>query len=192
MGYGYRINLTPVWVLIGACVIVFIATTVAPDLEVFLGLVPAAVLVRPWTLITNMFVHAGIGHIFTNMLTLYFFGTYVLTLIGEKRFLLVYFVGGLVGNIFYILLAPPVSLAVGASGAIFALGGVLAIMRPDLRVFIFPIPTPIKLWLAVIGGFVVISFFPGIAWQAHLGGLLFGLGVGYFFRRRERGRSAWY
>lgn len=193
MVYSYRQpGANAVWVLIGACVIVFVATIILPDLEVFLGLVPAVILIRPWTLITNIFVHGGIGHIFTNMLTLYFFGTYLCTLMGEKRFLIVYFVGGLVGNIFYILLASPFSLAVGASGAIFALGGVLAVMRPNLRVFVFPVPAPIPLWLAVIGGFIIISFFPNIAWQAHLGGLVFGLVVGYFFKRRERGRPAWY
>jgi membrane associated rhomboid family serine protease len=193
MVYGYRrANLNAVWVLIGACVIVFIATTISPDLIYLLGLSRFDLASKPWTLITNIFVHGGIGHIFTNMLTLYFFGTYLCTLMGEKRFLIVYFVGGLVGNIFYILLASPFSLAVGASGAIFALGGVLAVMRPNLRVFVFPVPAPIPLWLAVIGGFIIISFFPNIAWQAHLGGLVFGLVVGYFFKRRERGRPAWY
>ncbi|GAI53526.1 unnamed protein product, partial [marine sediment metagenome] len=96
------------------------------------------------------------------------------------------FIGGILGNILYILLAPPLSIAIGASGAVFALGGVLAIMRPKLRVLVFPIPVPLPLWAAVIGGFLIISFFPNVAWQAHLGGLAFGLTIGYFFRRRER------
>ncbi len=89
------------------------------------------------------------------------------------------------GSFLFILLAPPYSIAIGASGAVFALGGVLAVMRPKLRVFVFPIPVPIPLWSAVIGGFLIISLFPHIAWQAHLGGLAFGLIAGYFFRRRE-------
>jgi membrane associated rhomboid family serine protease len=59
-------------------------------------------------------------------------------------------------------------------------------MRPKLRVFVFPIPVPLPLWAAVIGGFLIISFFPGVAWQAHLGGLVLGLIAGYFLRRRER------
>ena len=45
---------------------------------------------------------------------------------------------------------------------------------------------PVPLWAAVIGGFLIISFFPNVAWQAHLGGLAFGLTIGYFFRKRER------
>ena len=86
----------------------------------------------------------------------------------------------------FILLAPPYSIAIGASGAVFALGGALAVTRPNLRVFVFPIPVPISLWSAVIGGLLIISLFPHIAWQAHLGGLVSGLIAGYFFRKRER------
>jgi membrane associated rhomboid family serine protease len=93
---------------------------------------------------------------------------------------------GILGNILFILLAAPFSVGIGASGAIFALGGALAMMRPKLRVFVFPIPVPLPLWSAVIGGFLIISFIPHIAWQAHLGGLVFGLIAGYFFRKRER------
>lgn len=84
------------------------------------------------------------------------------------------------------LLAPPLSIAIGASGAVFALGGALAVMRPKLRVLVFPVPVPMPLWVAVIGGFVIISFLPNVAWQAHLGGLAFGTIGGYFFRRKER------
>jgi membrane associated rhomboid family serine protease len=137
-------------------------------------------------MVTNLFVHAGIGHILTNMITLYFFGSYLSTLVGDRRFLTVFFIGGILGNIFFILLAPsPLSIGIGASGAVFAAGGVLAVMRPKLRVFVFPIPAPLPLWVAVIGGFLVISFFPNVAWQAHLGGLAFGLGMGYFYKKRE-------
>ena len=78
------------------------------------------------------------------------------------------------------------SIAVGASGAVFAVGGALAVMRPKLKVFIFPIPLPLNLWIAVIGGLVILSFLPYVAWQAHLGGLIVGLIAGYIFRRKER------
>jgi len=91
-----------------------------------------------------------------------------------------------VGNVLFILLAPPLSIVIGASGAVFALGGALTVMRPKLRVFVFPLPVPLPLWSAVIGGFLIISLFPHIAWQAHLGGLVSGLIAGYFFRKRER------
>jgi len=136
--------------------------------------------------VTSLFVHAGFGHILANMITLYFFGTYLSRLVGENKFLIIYFCGGLLGNILYLFLANPFSVAVGASGAVFALGGALTVMQPRMRIFIFPIPVPVPLWLAVIGGFLILSFMPGIAWEAHLGGLVFGLVAAYFFRRGAR------
>lgn len=88
-------------------------------------------------------------------------------------------------SLMYVLLASPLSIAIGASGAVFAIGGALTVMRPKLRVIIFPVPIPIPLWGAVIGGFVILSFLPNVAWQAHLGGLAFGLAAGYFYKKRE-------
>ncbi len=156
------------------------------DVYDIFGLKPFGFSSRPWTIATAMFLHADIMHIFTNMLTLYFFGDFVVELVGERRFLWIYLLGGITGNIFYVVLAQSNVPAVGASGAIFALGGVLTLMRPMVRVIVFPIPAPIPLWIAVIGGFLLLSFIPGIAWQAHFGGLLSGLIAGYFLRRRER------
>jgi len=181
-----RSNLTPIWVLIGINVILYIVIRIAPDLILSLGLIPAKIADRPWTIITSIFIHGGLWHILVNMVTLYFFGRYLTVLLGEWKFLAVFFVGGIVGNILYLFLGESLPIAIGASGAVFALGGVLAVMRPKLRVIVFPIPAPIPLWAAVIGGVLIISFFPNVAWQAHLGGLAWGLAIGYFFRKRER------
>ncbi|MEE8318758.1 MAG: rhomboid family intramembrane serine protease [Dehalococcoidales bacterium] len=184
-GYqGFRMN--AIWGLIVANLLVFIITRLVPGLFPLLGLMPAVVLERPWTVLTSIFLHGGLWHILANMYMLYFFGNSVYRLVGKGRFLAVYFGGGIVGSILYIILASPFSLAVGASGAVFALGGVLAMMTPKTKVFIFPIPVPFSLWIAVIGGFLVLSFAPSIAWQAHLGGLLLGLGAGYYFKKRLR------
>ncbi|MCL0079666.1 rhomboid family intramembrane serine protease [Dehalococcoidia bacterium] len=180
------LNLTPIWVLIGLNLLLFVVTLIVPALIFFLGLMPAGILDRPWTVVTNIFLHGSIGHILANMITLYFFGSYLCALVGQKKFLVVYFIGGILGNIFYIFLGPPLSIAIGASGAVFAVGGALAVMRPKLRVFVFPIPAPLPLWAAVIGGFLIVSLFPNVAWQAHLGGLALGLTMGSFFRRREQ------
>jgi membrane associated rhomboid family serine protease len=143
---------------------------------------------RPWTVFTSLFLHASFGHILGNMITLYFFGKNLQRLIGYKGFLFVYFIGGLLGSFMYVLLAPPLSIVIGASGAIFAIGGAITVLRPKLRVIIFPVPVPVPLWAAVIGGFVILSFLPNVAWQAHLGGLAFGLAAGYFYKKRERSR----
>jgi membrane associated rhomboid family serine protease len=195
MAMAYRryggFNLGPVTFLILANVIFFVATLIRPEFIVQFGLKPATFTVEPWTIITAMFIHANFGHILGNMFTLYFFGTFLVQLVGDGNFFLIYFLGGLAGNGLYLLLAPQYSIAVGASGAIFAVGGALAVMRPKLTVFVFPIPAPIPLWLAVLGGFLITTLVSGIAaiaWQAHLGGLVFGLLAGLFFRRRERGR----
>jgi len=179
-------KLSPILVLIAVNFLLFIATAVVPELIFLLGLQPVSFLLRPWTIVTNLFIHAGLWHIIANMLTLFFFGNAVLRLVGTGRLLIVYFGGGILGNILFILLGEPFSIAVGASGAVFAVGGALTMMRPKLRVFIFPIPVPLPLWIAVIGGFLILSLLPYIAWQAHLGGLILGLIAGYFFRRRER------
>ena len=185
------------WLLIVINLLLFLVTVVVhrtnPDYMYYtFGLSQVTFLERPWTLLTSMFIHAGLWHIFANMITLYFFGSYLNRLLGTLKFIIVYLAGGILGGIAYLLLAPEYSLAVGASGAIFALGGVLAVMRPRLRVIIFPIPVPLPLWIAIIGIFVVftvlaiVEVLPIIAWQGHLGGLVLGLVAGYLFRRRER------
>jgi membrane associated rhomboid family serine protease len=184
---GYRsFSLGPVGFLIIANLILFIVTFIRPELIDWLGLSPLTFLEKPWTIVTNLFVHSGIWHIIANMLTLYFFGSYLVRLTGKRDFLIVYFLGGILGNVVYLLLGPLLSIAVGASGAVFAVAGALTVLRPKLTVFIIPIPVPIPLWIAVVGGFLMLSFSSGIAWQAHLGGLVTGLVAGLFFRRRQR------
>ena len=188
---GYQgFTLGPLGFLIIINLMLYIATSIKPELFIStFGFRPATFLAMPWTMLTSMFIHApfpSIWHILANMLTLYFFGSYLTRLVGEGKFLIVYFIGGILGNIFYLILGPPYSIAIGASGAIFAVAGVLVVMSPRLRVFIIPIPVPLPLWVVVIGGFAIMSFFPSVAWQAHLGGLVSGLAMGYFFGRRQR------
>jgi uncharacterized protein len=188
--YG-GLHLNPIWVLIGVNTVILIAVYVNQDLIYMrFGLIPLLFTQQPWTIVTYMFVHANYWHLITNMITLYFFGSYVMALVGETSFLTTYFAGGLMGGLFFLLLAPtPMAVVVGASGAIFALGGTLAVMRPNVKVYTFPLPIAMPLWVAVAGGFMIVLvpyLGSGIAWQAHLGGLLYGLAIGYYFRRRER------
>jgi membrane associated rhomboid family serine protease len=110
----------------------------------------------------------------------------------------VFFLGGLLGNVLYFvfgylvlhgIIAPflghPFIPGVGASGAIYALGGALAVMVPRVPVLVFPIPVPIPLWGAILI-FLFFSFLPGIAWQAHIGGLALGLIAGLILKKRRR------
>jgi membrane associated rhomboid family serine protease len=185
-----RQGINPLWVIIGVTVIIFITTLINREvIYLRFGLIPALIGESPWTVFTYIFVHAGWYHIFFNMFTLYFFGTFVKSLLGETVFLVTYFIGGMVGGLFFLAFSiftdNTFVTMVGASGAVYALGGLLMVMRPNTKVITFPIPIPMPLWVAILIGFVLISFFPGVAWQAHLGGLLFGAAVGYYYRRRE-------
>lgn len=197
-------SLNPVLAIIIANVILYLAVAVTANgiypfgplgrvtidkFSYYLGLIPYYFASRPWTLFTSMFIHAGFGHIFGNMITLFFFGSFLHRLIGSGKFILLYFIGGIAGNALYLLLAPllrqNLSLVIGASGAIYAIAGALVVMMPKLPVrlyFLIPVP----LWVIVLVFYVGWSFLPGVAWQAHLGGLAVGLIAGYFFRKRIR------
>jgi len=194
-------SIAPVLAIIIICFLVYIASILPRfvdslnyNIVELLGLQTATFLQHPWTIVTNLFVHnpGSIWHLLFNMITLYFFGTFLLRLVGIRTFLIVYFLGGIMGNIFFMIsaffwfLASPYSIVIGASGAIFALGGTLTMLTPKLRVFVFPIPVPMPLWVAVIGGFVILSFVGGVAWQGHLGGLVLGLIAGLVLRSRVR------
>lgn len=155
----------------------------------YLGLIPHYFPIRPWTILTSMFVHADIGHLVGNMITLFFFGRFFMALVGPNKFLWVYFGGGILGSIMYLLLGDTYSIAFGASGAVYAIAGALVVMMPKLRVYLYFI-VPMPLWVVVLVFFVVWSI-PGlvssnVAWQAHLGGLVAGLVAGYFFKRSGR------
>jgi membrane associated rhomboid family serine protease len=191
--------LNPVFVIIAINLGIFIAVQISPvtpngvhQLAIDLSLYSDIdfFLERPWGIITGMFVHDGYYHLFANMITLYFFGGFFNRLVGSRTFLLVYFGGGIAGGIFFILLASN-ALAIGASGAVFALGAAMAMIMPRMKVIIFPIPAPIQLWMATIGIFVILTLLPmmnvlsNIAWQAHLGGALVGLIAGYILKRRK-------
>jgi len=200
MSYGRNrgLNVNPLWVIIGVNVVIFLVSILDQRglIENRFALIPADIGQQPWTLLTYMFLHASIWHILFNMLTLYFFGTFAVALVGETAFLTTYFVGGIMGGLVFLLFSfiplpyfqdTQYAAVVGASGAIYALGGLLMVMRPNTKVITFPIPIPMPLWVAILIGFVLVSFYPGVAWQAHLGGILYGAAVGYYFHRRETG-----
>jgi len=149
-----------------------------------------------WTFVTSMFVHAGFFHLFVNMLSLLFIGSLVERILGKKRYFYFYMISGLLAGLFFVLSSMifPGDLdtfAVGASGALFGLVGLLMILTPNLPVFVMFIPIPIKmkyaapgililLWLISITGNVPIGN------TAHLGGLLTGLVYGIYLKNKYR------
>src|SRR4030065_2699428 len=102
-------NVAPVLAIIILCFLVYIATVVAGltgnDLLQLLALQPATFVQMPWTIVTSLFAHGSIWHLLFNMITLYFFGTFLIRLIGTRDFLIIYFLGGIIGNIFFMLFA---------------------------------------------------------------------------------------
>jgi membrane associated rhomboid family serine protease len=188
--------LESIYVIILINVLIFVGLFIKPDAIYTLGLIPAEVWSHPWQIITSMFTHVEFFHILANMWTLYFFGRLILQLLGTRRLWIIYMVGGIIGGLVYILLGPSNSIAIGASGAIFALGGALAVLSPNTKVIFFPIPVPMPMWVAIVGGFVVftalslVGYF-NIAWQAHLGGLAFGALAGWFYKRNSFADHRW-
>jgi len=153
-----------------------------------LALQPATVFVKPWTIITSMFVHANLGHIFFNMVGLLFFGTYLERLTSEKNMVKIYFIGGIFANLLYAFMSlafsipNPMVMAVGASGAISAVLGALIILRPNMTIY-FNLIIPMPLWVYGVV-FILWSTSAGIAFTAHLGGLIAGLAFGRYLKKK--------
>ncbi len=133
-----------------------------------------------WTIITAMFLHASASHLFFNMLGLHYFGNVVEEKLGSKSFLLVYFAGGVIGDLFYCFFTPGPS-AVGASGAIFGILGAAMLLNPSksIDLYIFPLPVGI---IGILYTLIQITFFTlqleglrtVVGYSAHIGGLAGG------------------
>jgi membrane associated rhomboid family serine protease len=139
---------------------------------------PAVFLVRPWTAITYMFLHAGFSHILFNMLVLYFFGPQVEDRLGGGRFLTLYFVSGLFGAATSMLFSPFAGI-VGASAAVFGVELAFAYLWPRAQLLIWGIvPVEARTLIIIM---TIISVMGGVglgmrnvAHFAHLGGFLGG------------------
>jgi membrane associated rhomboid family serine protease len=145
---------------------------------------------QPWSLVTYSFFHGGLGHIFWNMLLLYFAGRIFLNLFGNRRFINVYFLGVIFGGLVFLLsynIFP--ALMVSNSALIGASAGVTAILifvctylpTQEVRVILFNV----KLWQ--VGVFVVLIDLIQIPYGSNAGGHLAHLGgafLGYFYARQ--------
>jgi membrane associated rhomboid family serine protease len=129
-----------------------------------------------------MFLHGGIDHILFNMIALALFGFILERIIGSKRFLIVYFISGIIAGVvstfFY-------TASIGASGAIFGVMGALGVLRPRMVVYVSYVPMPMALAVVV---WIILNFggllFPGeVAYAAHIGGLASGLIYGFYLRK---------
>lgn len=174
-----------------------------------------------WTYLTSMFVHGGVLHLLGNMIFLFLFGSCVEDIIGRGRFLAYYLIGGLVAEFVYIAASPehfssPIPMG-GASGAISAAMGMYLLLRTDTDIefkyfywlFFFAIGSgefELPAWVAISFWFCKDLFWMllgaiahdqggGVAFGAHVGGLLAGLalvGTGRLFARRQTAPDATY
>ena len=147
-----------------------------------------------WTFLTSMFMHGGIFHLFVNMLSLYFVGNLIEKLLGKKRYLSFYLIAGIFASILFVI-SPFIipgdfnTYAVGASGALFALIGLLMILTPNLPVYMMFIPIPIKMkyaapFMLVVLWIISVTANVPIGNVAHLGGLIFGLIYGIYLKKK--------
>ncbi len=175
--------------ILGAFFPSFYSTNILPYLA--LPGDPMVLLYRPWTLITHMFLHDGLWHVLWNMLTFYWFGYIVGDLIGDRKILPVYIIGGLFGALAYLIsfqLLPGIGfMALGASAAIMAIVFSAVVTAPDysMNLILFG-PVRIKyigliiLFLDIIGTRSMVNSGGHIA---HLGGALFGFLFVYLLRK---------
>ena len=152
-----------------------------------------------WTFITSMFMHGGLFHIFANMFSLIFIGTLVERILGPKRYLYFYLISGLIAGVVFVFLslfftADFNTFAVGASGALFGLIGLLMLLTPNLEVYLMFVPIPIKMKYAAPGILIVLWFISiagniPIGNTAHLGGLLTGLAYGIYLKKKYKRKT---
>lgn len=192
-------------------VVIFLFQTSLPpgQLNAFIfdyGSIPAETVQgeRLFTLITSMFLHGGWMHLIGNMLFLWVFADNIEATIGNGRFLFFYLFGGLAAHAAHIYFNYDSGVpTVGASGAISAVMGAYLVMFPTSRikmlfiVFTFRIPALLFLlfwiWQQWLSGTAALEVqtaeSAGVAWWAHIGGFVFGVVAGFYYRSRYGGSN---
>ena len=203
--FARNINL---WIII-ANVILFFLFYLLISLEVFnweqVAIKPSNIVDGKaiWTFLTSMFMHGGIIHLLVNMFSLFFIGSFIQRIIGARRYLYFYLVAGIFSGLFFVLISWIMNsfglsndfnaLAVGASGALFGVAGLMTVLTPNLPLYVMFIPIPIKAKYAIPGMLVILWLISvtadiGIGNTAHLGGLLAGLIYGFYLRKKYKNR----
>ena len=135
-------------------------------------MVPNGPAFEPWRAFTATLVHGGLWHVAFNLLTLWLFARVLEPLYGSLRFALVWVAAALGGSL-AVTVGTPYGSVIGASGAVFGLFGAYFVVMRQARMNTTSLL--VLIGINVVLGFVV----PGIAWEAHLGGLVTGLLAGW-------------
>lgn len=124
-----------------------------------------------WRVFSAMFIHIGLEHFVVNMLTLYFLGRQIEAIFGSWKFLLLYLMSGVMGNVFVICFSPD-TLAAGASTSLFGLFSAVIVLRYTTRNYY--IQRLGQSYMSLLAVNLIMSFLPGISLAGHLGGLVGG------------------
>lgn len=181
---------SPTICIIILCALIFIATRFSAELLYGMLYIPKEVLQRPWSLITYMFLHKDLTHLFFNMFTLFFFGLYLEKRIGHKIFLFIYLLSGIISALgFSIFSANPL---LGASGAVLGILAATAAIDPNMKIIVYFIPMKIKyaivLFMILDLLLNVITPNDSIAHMAHFSGIVVGYALGYLYLQQEKKR----
>lgn len=147
----------------------------------------------PLTLLTSLFIHGNLLHLFGNMLYLWIFGNNIEDFLGSFRFIIFYLLSGLGASLVHIISHPGSTVPmIGASGAIAGVLGAYFLLYPRARVltlvfwWILPVPAFFILGLWFIAQVVNIGIGGSVAWFAHVGGFLVGIVLIVLYTRRRR------
>ncbi|MCF7798630.1 rhomboid family intramembrane serine protease [Candidatus Woesearchaeota archaeon] len=186
---------SPTLVLLGINIVFFILQLLIPGFQKLLMLISSKVVAgEVWRIFTSMFLHGSFGHLLFNMYALMIFGPLIEARIGRKRFWFAYFLAGLVAALAYIgysyVIGTPDAAAVGASGAIMGILGLVILLLPNLRVlFFFVIPMSMRtagILFATIDFVGLFNPASSVAHVAHLGGLAVGLLFGWWLLKKKK------
>lgn len=133
-----------------------------------------------WQLVTYMFLHASLGHIFFNLFALWMFGQSLENFWGTRRFTVYYFLTGIGAALLHMMIGGGGAPTLGASGAVYGILLAFGMMFPERRIMLLfpPIPIKAKYFVAIFGVIELVSGISransGVAHFAHLGGMLVG------------------
>ncbi|MFH1803166.1 MAG: rhomboid family intramembrane serine protease [archaeon] len=193
-------------------IIGFVIFAFYPEYVDYIALKPSNIMQGKylWTLVTHMFVHGGLGHLFINMFVLFSLGGLCERIIGRKRFLWFYLLSGIFAGLLSILLAgffgstaigerifgSPEIFMVGASGAIFAIAGLYVMLLPRLKFMIIFLPffslpayIMVPLVLFIVWGVSIVFNWP-VGNVAHFGGFLAGILYGAYLKNKYKRKVA--
>ena len=166
------------------CIIVFVIQQIMPGFtDAFL--LTSDSLTSPWRFLTAVFLHGSVAHLFYNLFALVLFGIMLESIIGSRKFLWLFLISGILANIISFYFYPS---SLGASGAIMAIIGCLAVLRPMMTIWAFNLPMPmfVAAILWTLGSIMGIFGFgdQSTGHIAHLGGIVVGLLYGFYLRVR--------